>query len=103
MNAKRINSLAGMILGGTLLLGTAGVVAAQSPNGTTSPSATSGMAGSMGTGGMMGGGQGMMNGAGMMNGMDAGHIATMRKAMGANVNCDPALMQTMHRQGTQGH
>lgn len=96
MNAKRTNLLAGTILSGALLLGTAGVVFAQNPTATSSPSTTSGMGS-----GMMGGGVGMMNGAGMMGGMDAENMASMHKAVGAHANCDPTLMQTMHKQMTQ--
>ena len=102
MNAKRTNLLAGTILGGALLLGTAGMVFAQDPTGPSSPSTTSGMgSGMMGARVGMMDGAGMMNGAGMMSGMDADNIASMHKAMGAHANCDPALMQTMHQQVTQ--
>ena len=124
MTTKRVNLLAGTILGGALLLGTAGLVFAQDPMTSPSPSATSGMSGGMMGGqgqgqgmmggqgqgqgqGMMGGqGQGMMGGQGqgqgmMGGGMSAGQMpdmAAMHAAMGGDGNCDPELTQSMHQQ-----
>ena len=114
MTTKRVNLLAGTILGGALLLGTAGLVFAQDPTTSPSPSATSGMSGGMMGGqgqgqGMMGGqgqGQGMMGGQGqgqgmMGGGMSAGQMpdmAAMHAAMGGDGNCDPELTQSMHQQ-----
>jgi hypothetical protein len=101
MNTKRFNILAGTILGGALLLGTAGLVFAQDPTTSPSPSATSGMSGCM----MGGQGQNMMGrqGQGMMGGggMGAGQMpdmTAMHAAMGQDGTCDPKLMQSMHQQ-----
>lgn len=59
MTTTRVSLFVGTILGGALLLGTAGLVFAQDPMTSPSSSAMSGM-----SGGMMGGqGQGMMYGA----------------------------------------
>ncbi len=85
MNTKRVNLLAGTILGGALLLGTAGLVFAQDPTSTPGPSSVAGMGGQ----GMMGGGMG----AGQMPDM-----AAMHAAMGQDATCDPKLMQSMHEQ-----
>jgi len=67
MASKRIGLMTGGLLAGALLLGTAGLVAAQDP--TTTPSPTT-----VGPGGMMGGqnGAGMMGGGGMMGGQNGG-------------------------------
>jgi Spy/CpxP family protein refolding chaperone len=87
MTSKRVSLFAGTILGGALLLGTAGLALAQDPTATPSPSVTRGT-----FGGMMGS-QGVQ---GMMGGMDAGDIAVMHRAMGQNGTCDPKLMQSIH-------
>jgi hypothetical protein len=90
MTTKRVSLLAGTILGGALLLGTAGLVFAQDPTSTPGPASVPGM-----SGGMMGG-QGMMGG-----GMGAGQMpdmAAMHAAMGQDGTCDPDLMQSMHEQ-----
>ncbi len=82
MTSKRVSIFAGTILGGALLLGTAGLALAQDPTATPSPSVT----------------QGMMSGQsvqGMMGGMDAVDIAAMHRAMGQNGTCDPKLMQSI--------
>ena len=97
MTTKRVSHLAVTILGGALLLGTAGLVFAQDPATSPSASAMPGM-----PGGMMGG-QGMMCGQGMMGGqgMAAGQMpdmAAMHAAMGPDGTCDPTLMQSMHQQ-----
>jgi hypothetical protein len=123
MTSKRVSLFAGTILGGALLLGTAGLALAQDPTATPSPSVTrgtfggmmgsqgvqgmmgsqgvQGMMGSQGVQGMMGsqGVQGMMGSQGvqgMMGGMDAGDIAAMHRALGQNGTCDPKLMQSIH-------
>jgi hypothetical protein len=90
MTSKRTGLIAGGIL--ALLLGTAGLAAAQDPT----PSGRPGMNG----GGMMNGANGMMNGAGMgtMDADDLAVMATMHESMSAGGACDPALMQQMHRQ-----
>jgi len=99
MITKRVNLVAGTILGGALLLGTAGFAFAQGPTTTPAPSATMGM-----SGGMMGGQgmQGMMGGQGMMGaGSGAAQMpdmTAMHAAMGKDGTCDPKLMQAMHRQ-----
>jgi Spy/CpxP family protein refolding chaperone len=87
MTSKRVSLFAGTILGGALLLGTAGLALAQDPTATPSPSVTRGT-----FGGMMGS-QGVQ---GMMGGMDAGDIAAMHRALGQNGTCDPKLMQSIH-------
>lgn len=98
MTTKRVSLLAGTILGGALLLGTAGFVFAQGPTTSPSPSATPRMSGgTMGGQGTMGSqGQGMMSG-----GMGAGQmpdVAAMHAAMGQDGTCDPELMQSLHQQ-----
>ena len=75
MTTKHTNLLAGTLLGGVLLLGTAGLVLGTDPASSRAVSPPSGM-----SGGMMGG---------QMPGMTA---------MGADGSCDPALMQAMHDQ-----
>ncbi len=87
MTSKRVSLFAGTILGGALLLGTAGFALAQDPTATPSPSVTRGT-----FGGMMGS-QGVQ---GMMGGTDTGDIAAMHRAMGQNGTCDPKLMQSIH-------
>ena len=110
MITKRINLLAGTILGGALLLGTAGLAFAQDPTTNPSPQSPSGMSGGMmgGQGASMMGGQGqrLMGGPsqvqGMMGaGMGAGRMpdmTAMHAAMGQDGTCDPELMQSMHKQ-----
>ena len=71
MTTKRVTFFAGTILGGALLLGTAGLVLAQDPRISASPSATPGMPGDMV------GGQGMMGGQGMRYGACVAHHATI--------------------------
>jgi hypothetical protein len=101
MTTKRINLVAGTILGGALLLGTAGFVLAQDPTTGPSPSATHEMSGGMMgdqdmmggqdmmSGGMMGGGQMPdMTGGGQMPDMTAMHAA-----MAKDGTCDPELMK----------
>ena len=98
MITKRTNLLAGSLLGGALLLGTAGLVLAQDP----APTPTTESPG------------GMMNGRGMAAGqmpdMTAMHAAMgkgagqmpdmtgMHAAMGKDGTFDPELMQSMHDQ-----
>ena len=99
MASKRTGLIAGGIL--ALLVGTAGLAAAQDPT-------PAGRPGMNGANGMMNGANGMMNGAnGMMNGangmgtMDADHLAlmtAMHESTAAGGACDPALMQQMHQQ-----
>lgn len=93
MTSKRVSLFAGTILGGALLLGTAGLALAQDPTATPSPSVTRGT-----FGGMMGGqsGQGGQGVQGMMGGMDAGDIGAMHRAIGQSGTCDPKLMQSIH-------
>ena len=96
MATKRINILAGTILGGALLLGTAGLALAQDPGTDPSPRTVPGMSGGMMSGGMSGGAMsgGMMGG----QGMDGAQMAAMHASMGQDGTCDPALMQSMHQQ-----
>ncbi len=79
MITKRTNLLAGSLLGGALLLGTAGLVLAQDP--TPTPSATTETPGGMMNGQGMGAGQGMMNGQGMGAGQMP-DMTAMHAAMG---------------------
>ena len=106
MTTKRVSLLAGAILGGILLVGTAGLVLAQGPTTSPSPSSTPGMSGSMMGGQGMGGGMGsgMMGGQGMgtmgghMTGGQMPDMAEMHSAMGQNGTCDPETMESMHEQ-----
>ena len=114
MATKRINILAGTILGGALLLGTAGLALAQDPGTDPSPRTVPGMSGGMMSGGMSGGAMsggmsggamsGGMSGGGMSGGMmggqgmDGAQMAAMHASMGQDGTCDPALMQSMHQQ-----
>ena len=103
MASKRIGLMTGGLLAGALLLGTAGLVAAQDP--TTTPSPTT-----VGPGGMMGGqnGAGMMggqNGTGMMGGqmgtMTAEQLEQMDELHDQMLEsgvCDLARMQEFHAQ-----
>ncbi|MDA8202658.1 MAG: hypothetical protein M0Z49_07855 [Chloroflexi bacterium] len=119
MTSKRTRLLAGMILGGSLLLGSTGLVLAQGPTATptATPPAPAGDPGGMmngQAGGMMNGqaggmmnGQagGMMNGqaGGMMNGqaMDTKGMATAHAAMQQAGACSRTLMNSV-RGGTPG-
>jgi Spy/CpxP family protein refolding chaperone len=128
MTSKKLGILAGSALAGALLLGTAGLAAAQDPTATPSPTPWSGMngAGMMGDqngGGMMGGqnGGGMMggqNGGGMMGaqmggaGMMGGVALTpdqlekmndLHDQMVASGTCDPAAMQEFHAELQPGN
>lgn len=88
MTTKRTNLLAGTLLGGVLLLGTAGLVLAQDPTSTPAPSSRAGTCVAMG-------------GQGMMRGMDGGQMSdmsAMHEAMGQGGTCDPELMQSLHEQ-----
>ena len=87
MTTKRVNLLAGTILGGALLLGTAGLVLAQDPTPGPSPSAD------WRTPATMMGGQGMMGGMDMDDVRDMG---AMHQAMSRDGSYDPTLMPTMH-------
>ena len=108
MTSKRIGLVTGGLLAGALLLGTAGLVAAQDPTTTPTPSPTT-----VGPGGMMGGqmGAGMMGGqmgTGMMGAdMMGGQMGTMTAEQLVQMNalhdqmvesgvCDPAQMQALH-------
>jgi len=92
MASKRTGLIAGGIL--ALLVGTAGLAAAQDPT-------PAGRPGMNGVNGMMNGANGMMNGANGMGTMDADHLAlmtAMHESTAAGGACDPALMQQMHQQ-----
>ncbi len=95
MTSKRTRLLAGMILGGSLLLGSTGLVLAQGPTATptATPPAPAGDPG------------GMMNGqaGGMMNGqaMDTKGMATAHAAMQQAGACSRTLMNSV-RGGTPG-
>jgi len=112
MTSKKLGILAGSALAGVLLLGTAGLVAAQDPTATPSPRPWSGMNGAGMMGGQMGSGMmgGQMGGAGMMGGQDGngmmGGVALtpdqlekmneLHDQMVASGTCDPAGMQEFH-------
>src|SRR3990170_345403 len=84
MASKRTGLIAGGIL--VLLVGTAGLAAAQDPTPAGRPCMN---------------GAGMMNGANGMGTMDADHYAlmtAMHESTAAGGACDPALMQQMHQQ-----
>jgi len=120
MASKKPGILAGSALAGALLLGTAGLVAAQDPTATPSPTPWSGMTGGVGMmgdqngGGMMGG---QMGGAGMMGGLDGtgmmrGVALTpdqlekmneLHDQMVASGTCDPAGMQEFHAELQSGN
>ena len=92
MASKRTGLIAGGIL--ALLVGTAGLAAAQDPT-------PAGRPGMNGANGMKNGANGMMNGANGMGTMDADHLAlmtAMHESTAAGGACDPALMQQMHQQ-----
>lgn len=103
MNMKRTNLLAGSLLGGALLLGTAGLALAQDPTSTPTPSPAARTPGGMMNGQAMGAGKGMMNGQGMgaeqgmMNGQMP-DMTAMHAAMTKDGTCDPASMPSMHDQ-----
>ncbi|MBF6606321.1 MAG: hypothetical protein IVW53_12135 [Chloroflexi bacterium] len=101
MTSKRRGLIIGSVLAGSLLLGSAGLVAAQDPTASPSPNATwSGSVGMMGGGGTVG----MMGGsgaAGMMGRMDAADMKAMaglHQSMATNGTCDPTRMRAMHPQ-----
>jgi len=117
MASKRIGLMASGLVAGALLLGTAGLVAAQDPTG------PGGMMGGQNGAGMMGGqnGAGMMggqNGAGMMGGqngagMMGGEMGTMTAEQLERMEalhdqmiesgvCDPGAMQEFHAQPQSG-
>ena len=109
MITKRTNLLAGSLLGGALLLGTAGLALAQDP----APTPTTESPGGMMNGRGMAAGQGMMNGRGMAAGqmpdMTAMHAAMGKGAgqgmmngqgMGAGQMPD---MNAMHDQAQPGN
>ena len=121
MASRKIGILAGGALAGALLLGTAGLVAAQDPTATPSPTPWSGMTGGAGMmGGGMAGGAGMMgaagmSGGGMMGGTGAGmmggqmgtgtmtseqleQMGKLHDQMAASGTCDQAQMQELHAQ-----
>ena len=85
MASKRIGLMTGGLLAGALLLGTAGLVAAQDPTATPSPTM-------VGPGGMMGGQMGTMT-ADQLEQMDALHDQMIESGV-----CDPARMQELHAQ-----
>src|SRR3970040_2116685 len=94
MASKRTGLIAGGIL--ALLVGTAGLAAAQDPTPAGRPGMRSG------ANGMMNGANGMMNGANGMGTMDADHLAlmtAMHESTAAGGACDPALRQQRHQQG----
>ena len=113
MTSKRIGIIAAGAMAGALLLGTAGLAAAQDPNAAPGGSWGAGMmngAGMMGGSGMTGGagmmgGSGMTGGAGMMGGsgmtMTTEQLAQMdvlHDQMVASGACTQAQMQQLHAQ-----
>ena len=83
-HAKLKSVVAGTLLGGLLLIGTAGLALAKDPGATPTPSAAAPTAGA----GMMNGAG--MDAAGMMNGagMDAAGMAAMHATMTNQGHCD---------------
>jgi Spy/CpxP family protein refolding chaperone len=103
MTSKKLGILAGSALAGALLLGTAGLAAAQDPTATPSPTPWSGMNGAGMMGGQNGGGMmgGQMGGAGMMGGVtltpdQLEKMNELHDQMVASGTCDPAGMQEFH-------
>ena len=102
MTSRRIGFVAGGLLAGAVLMGTAGFVAAEDPTA-TQPSGAGMMAGQMG--GQMGGMMGGQKGAGMMGGQMGTLTADQFKQMDelhdqmlASGVCDPAQMQAFRAQ-----
>ena len=80
MTSKRRGLIIGGVLAGSLLLGSAGLVAAQDPTASPSPSAT------------------WSGAAGMMGGADMKAMAGLHQSMATNGTCDPARMRALHPQ-----
>jgi len=102
MTTKRVGMLAGTVLSGALILGTAGLTLAQDPTPTPSTSPGWEM-----PGGMMGGGTGMMgnmemNGTGMMSADQLRQMTSLHDQMVTSGTCDSAQMQQMHAQHHAG-
>ena len=98
MTTKRVGMLAGTVLSGALILGTAGLTLAQDPTPTPSTSPGSEM-----PGGMMGGGTGMMGGGtGMMSADQLRQMTSLHDQMVTSGTCDSAQMQQMHAQHHAG-
>ena len=118
MTTKRVGMLAGTVLSGALILGTAGLTLAQDPTPTPSTSPGWEMPGGMmgGGTGMMGGGTGMMggqtgtgmmgnmemNGTGMMSADQLRQMTSLHDQMVTSGTCDSAQMQQMHAQHHAG-
>ncbi len=98
MASKRIGLVTGGLLAGALLLGTAGLVAAQDPTGRMGGQNGAGMMGGQNGAGMMGGGQ---MGAGMRGTLTADQLEQMDALHDQMIEsgvCDPAQMQAFHAQ-----
>ena len=105
MTTRRIGVISGGILATALLLGTAGLAAAQDPSATPTAGPTwGGMMDTQGMDGMMGGrgmdGQGMggMMGAGAMTGEHLDEMAEHHDQMVEGGPLDAAEMQKLHAQ-----
>lgn len=92
MTTKRRGLVAGGLLAGALLLGTAGLVAAQDP--TTTPTANPGWGGA----GMMGGQMNGQMGAGMMTPELFEQMDAIHDQMVASGGANYAQMDAMHAQ-----
>ena len=92
MTTKRRGLVAGGLLAGALLLGTAGLVAAQDP--TTSPTANPGWGGA----GVMGGQMNGQMGAGMMTPELFEQMDAIHDQMVASGGANYAQMDAMHAQ-----
>ena len=92
MTTKRRGLVAGGLLAGALLLGTAGLVAAQDP--TTTPTANPAWGGA----GMMGGQMGGQMGAGMMTPELFEQMDAIHDQMVASGGANNAQMDAMHAQ-----
>ncbi len=92
MNTKRRGLIAGGMLAGALLLGTAGFVAAQDPSATPAWGGAAGMMSGQGAAAMMGG----QNGAGMMTPELLKQMDAIHDQMVASGGANHAQMNAMH-------
>ena len=98
MTWRRLGIIAGGVLAVTLLLGTAGLAAAQDPTPSPSQMGAGMMGGQMGAG-MMGG----QMGAGLMTTQQLEQMDALHDQMVATGTCDPAQMQSLHAQHHPGN
>lgn len=96
MTAKRRGLVAGGLLAGALLLGTAGLVAAQDP--TTTPTANPAWGGAGVMGGQMGGQMNGQMGAGMMTPELLEQMDAIHDEMMASGGANHGQMEALHAQ-----